>query len=82
MHTSRTERPTDTPLSTPGSKINERTISGAFELSWRDSRRGMLRVSLLYLLVYMSLCTWVYGYWLEKWGALRAMYFGVVTFTT
>lgn len=41
----------------------------------------MLGSSVLCLVLYLAVAVGVYGYGLENWGAVRALYFAVVTMT-
>lgn len=41
----------------------------------------MLGSSVLCLTLYLAVAVGVYGYWLESWGVVRALYFAVVTMT-
>ncbi|EWM20297.1 EF-Hand 1, calcium-binding site [Nannochloropsis gaditana] len=46
------------------------------------SRFSILYLSIICLVSYLLVSIGVYGYWLERWGASRAIYFGVVTLTS
>ena len=45
-------------------------------------RRRIFAGSVGLILVYLALSVGLYGFWLEKWGAVHSLYFGVVTLTT